>query len=293
MFPNSVEAENFKLGRTKCSYFVNFGFAPYFSDMLFASVQDSPYYALSFDESLNKSQQSGQMDINVRFWNSEKCVTETRYFNSEFLGGAKAEAILEAFQKATAKLDASKLLQVASDGPNVNLKFLELHRDKRQFMELDPLVDIGMCGLHTVHGSLKTGVKAANWTVGNVLKAMHYFLHDSPARKENFISITESDIMPLPYCGHRWCENDKVCERAAVIWDSYTKFLKYCLTVAKSKQPKGKRYDCLVAALKDPLIRAKFKLVEYIAAKLNSFLRGFQTDQPMVPFPIPYFKRYS
>ena len=40
----------------------------------------------------------------------------------------------------------------------------------------------------------------------------------------------------------------------------------------------------LVAALKDPLIRAKFNLVEYIAAKLNSFLRGFQTDQPMVPF---------
>ena len=71
-------------------------------------------------------------------------------------------------------------------------------------MELDPLVDVGTCGLHTVHGSLKTGVKAANWTVRNVLIAMHYFLHDSPARKENFISITESDIMPLPYCGHRW-----------------------------------------------------------------------------------------
>ena len=80
-----------------------------------------------------------------------------RYFNSEFLGGAKAEAMLEAFQKATAKLDASKLLQVASDSPNVNLKFLELHRDKRQFMDC------------TLHGSQKTGVKAANWTVGNVL----------------------------------------------------------------------------------------------------------------------------
>ena len=95
MFPNSVEAENFKLGRTKCTYFVNFGFALYFSDMLFASVKESPYYALSFDGSLNKSQQSGQMDMNVRFWNSEKCVIETRYFNSEFLDGAKAEAILE------------------------------------------------------------------------------------------------------------------------------------------------------------------------------------------------------
>ena len=57
-------------------------------------------------------------------------------------------------------------------------------------MKLDPLADIGTCGLHTVYSSLKTGVKGANWTVGNVLKAMHYFLHDSPERKGNFISIT-------------------------------------------------------------------------------------------------------
>ena len=48
------------------------------------------------------------MDINVRFWNSAKCITETRYFNSEFLGGANSEAILKAFQTATVKLDASK-----------------------------------------------------------------------------------------------------------------------------------------------------------------------------------------
>ena len=39
--------------------------------MLFAPVPGSPYYALSSDESLNKSQQSGQKDIHVRFWNSE------------------------------------------------------------------------------------------------------------------------------------------------------------------------------------------------------------------------------
>lgn len=30
-------------------------------------------------------------------------------------------------------------------------------------------------------------------------------------------------------------------------------------------------------------MHAKFKFVEFIAAKLNKFLRGFQIDQPMVP----------
>ena len=40
----------------------------------------------------------------------------------------------------------------------------------------------------------------------------------------------------------------------------------------------------LQEAIKDPLLQAKFKFVEFISQKLNLFIRGFQTDQPMVPF---------
>ena len=50
------------------------------------------------------------------------------------------------------------------------------------------------------------------------------------------------------------------------------------------KQPQGKSFTVLQKAIKDPLIPAKLKLVEFIASKLNGFLRAFQTDQPMVPF---------
>ena len=34
----------------------------------------------------------------------------------------------------------------------------------------------------------------------------------------------------------------------------------------------------------DPLISAKLKFFEMVSHKLNAFLRGFQTDSPMVPF---------
>ena len=166
----------------------------------------------------------------------------------------------------------------------MNLKFLELFDQKRQFLELLAVINVGTCGLHTVHGSLKAGVKEADWKVGKVLQAMHFLLHDFPSRQDTYIQYTETNVMPLPYCGHRWCENEKSCERAALIWDSYCKYIKYCLTLCKSKQPQGKRFDCLVLALKDPLIKAKFKLVEYVSMKLNCFLRGFQTDKPMIPF---------
>lgn len=284
MFPNCHEAEKFTLGKTKCGYFINFGFAPHFLGLLLESVKSSPFYSLSFDESLNKALQNGQMDINVRFWNSEECKAETRYFTSEFLGRAKAEDVLESFMAATSQLDQSKLLQVGSDGPNVNLKFLELLHQKRQFLELIAVVNVGTCGLHTVHGSIKAGIKECGWELDKILKAMHFLLNDFPARQANYIQYTETDTMPRPYCGHRWCENEEACQRAALIWDDYIKYIKYCLTLPKSKQPQGKRFACLVKWMNDPLMRAKFKLVEFLTGKLNAFLRGFQTDKPMIPF---------
>ena len=52
------------------------------------------------------------------------------------------------------------MLQISSDGPNVNLSFLKKYDEKRSFEDLPPLLNIGTCGLHTIHGSLKNGIKA-------------------------------------------------------------------------------------------------------------------------------------
>ena len=57
---------------------------------------------------------------------------------------------------------AKYLLQVASDGPNVNLLFLKLDEEKRFVNELPALLDIGTCGIHTIHGSLKNAGKEVN-----------------------------------------------------------------------------------------------------------------------------------
>ena len=284
MFPNCPEAEMFSLKKTKCAYMVNHGFAPYFLELLLKNITKSPLYSLSFDESLNRVLQNGQMDVNVRFWNVDEGKAETRYFTSEFLGQAKAEDILESYLKATEKLDQSKVLQVGSDGPNVNLLFLELLHQKRSILELKPTVNTGTCGLHTVHGSLKAAVKNSGWELGKVLKAMFHLLHDFPSRQAKYVKLTETSVMPMTYCGHRWCENEGACQRAALIWMDYTKYINYCLTLCKSKQPQGKRFECLVKWRNDPIMPEKFKFVEFVAMKLNTFLSWFQTDKPMMPF---------
>ena len=281
MFPDSV---NFQLQRTKCGYFVNQGIAPHFLQLLYEEIRLSPYYTVSFDESLNKSLQRGQMDVLIRYWNTDVSMAETRYLKSEFMGGAKAEQILETFESGIAKLKAEELLQLSSDGPNVNLKFLKLHSEKRESLELSPVLDIGTCGLHTMHGSMKAAVKKSGWAVSKTLKAMWKLLDESPARRDIYESVTESDVYPLPYCVHRWCENENCANRAEIVWPDFIKFIKYLLQLVASKRPKGKSFTHLQEAIKDSLLQAKFKFVEFISEKLNLFIRGFQTDQPMVPF---------
>ena len=53
MFPDSEVALNFTLGKTKCAYFMNYDIAPHFKNILTTAITESPFYRLSFDESLN------------------------------------------------------------------------------------------------------------------------------------------------------------------------------------------------------------------------------------------------
>ena len=174
MFLDSDIARKMTLQKDKCKYVINHGLAPYCEQLLIQNVTASSCNSLSFDESLNKKIQLGQMGFYVRFWNVSKKLTETRYLTSQFLGGAKAGDILEMFETGVTKKihKANDLLQVASDGSNVNLLFLKLYEEKICLNELPALLDIGTCGIHTIYGSLKNAEKASEWDIGKVLKSV-------------------------------------------------------------------------------------------------------------------------
>ena len=50
------------------SYLLNFGIAPYFKNLLLDEIKASPYYVLSFDESLNTVLQKEQMDVIICYF---------------------------------------------------------------------------------------------------------------------------------------------------------------------------------------------------------------------------------
>ena len=155
MCPDSKIADNFSLSKTKCNYILNFGLAPFFKIILLIEIKKSSYFTTIFDESLNKKFQRGQMGILTRFCDEDNKKVDIRYFFSSFLVGATATDIQETFMSGIKELDKNNFLQISSDGPNVNLEFLELMAENRENEELSPLIDIGTCGLHTVLNSLK------------------------------------------------------------------------------------------------------------------------------------------
>ena len=65
MFGEGPVTHDFQLSWTKCSYFVRFGLLPYFRDVLACELKSSSFFSISFDESLNKSLQKNQMDVQI------------------------------------------------------------------------------------------------------------------------------------------------------------------------------------------------------------------------------------
>ena len=137
---------------------------------------------------------------------------ETRYLHSQFIGHSTANDIFEHFCKSLETLDNAKSRQVAMDGPSTNWKFLDLLNRSRAAQQLPKLLNIESSSLHILHGAFKTGSEKASWEMKSVLKASFHFLHDTPARRDIFISVTDCSVFSLYFCATRWIEDSDVAK---------------------------------------------------------------------------------
>ena len=103
------------------------------------------------------------MDLYVRFWDVNASQVKSRYYGSSFLGHATHKDLLKHFGEITKDLSPPKLYHISMDGPNVSLKFLKEFPKLRAGDSVHSLADIGICSLHSSHGSMKTGKIASKW----------------------------------------------------------------------------------------------------------------------------------
>ena len=99
-------------------------------------------------------------------------------------------------------------------GPNVNwsayeilAKEIETHNVSRK------MLNMGSCGLHIVHNAFRNALEATEWKIAKLLSAAYYLFKDSPARREDFTTVTDSNEFPLKFCSHRWVENVTTLKR--------------------------------------------------------------------------------
>ena len=143
MFPDSNIAKKFTLSKSKCAYVLNFGIA---KDGLREKICASPYFSISFDESLNTLLQQQQMDVQIRFWCVALNKAITRYWNSQFQHRGDAVTLADKLVKSTENLPIERYHQLAMDGPNTNWKILSILQQMQEKEEYPPLGAFLSCG---------------------------------------------------------------------------------------------------------------------------------------------------
>ena len=108
-----------------------------------------------------------------------------------------AENIFNQLLIALKSIPLENMVQLSMDGPNTNWKVFDLLNHHHREEKWSTLLNLGNCGLHVVHGGFQTGVKATDWEIEKVLRAIWQTFHDSPARWEMYTRIGGTDVFPL------------------------------------------------------------------------------------------------
>ena len=95
MYPDSEVAHSFACGPDKTAYITKFGIAPYIFEQLVAEANKDAF-VLMFDESLNRTTKTKQLDLHVRYWSNDH--VQSRYAGSQFLGHGTAKDLTRHFK---------------------------------------------------------------------------------------------------------------------------------------------------------------------------------------------------
>ena len=115
-----------------------------------------------------------------------------------------------------------------------------------------------------------------------VLKGCYQILHDSPASRAYYITITKSNKFPLAFCSTRWIEDRPVADRLLEIWPEIVKVVNYWNSLPKSKQLKCKTFITVVNAVNDLLTPLKLSFFSYFESLLHPFLVKYQSEKPPI-----------
>ena len=88
------------------------------------------------------------------------------------------------------------MIMLGMDGPNANWCVFEKINVEREKHNHAPLFSVDSCGMHSIHGAFETSMTSNQWEIGKILKWMFKLFNKSPARRDLYITISNSNISP-------------------------------------------------------------------------------------------------
>ena len=113
--------------------------------------------------------------------------------------------------------------------------------------------------MHVAHASFEKEAKESGWNLGNTLHSLRQIFYDTPARSEDFIQITGSDLFTFQFCQHRWVEDIKVAEQALKIWPRVNKYVK--TVKSERRAPASVSFVSVAFGCDDTLIEVKLEFL--------------------------------
>ena len=119
------------------------------------------------------------------------------------------------------------MIQVSIDGPCVNLKSYKELTNERSDSGIPALIDFGSCSLHIANGASQRGAKQSGWNSKKALKSAGQVFHESPARRDDYDTLTGSTTFPMAFFASRWVKSMTVANVAILIWPNKVKMISF------------------------------------------------------------------
>lgn len=203
------------------------------------------------------------------------------------MGHSRASDIFKSVTEGLSGIDLLKLSQISMDGPAVNLAFMESFLKDFESKFNKSLLETGVCSLHVVSGALKYGHKIAEWRVEAFLKALYELWKRSPARRDEYTSITSSTAFPKKFCSTRWTENKAACLRAIEILPNVKKFSKEV-----KPKPAIQSFDTVQMTVRDIFCEARLHFFGTTTDDLNLSYADSKMRSPCFLSYTPIFCPY-
>lgn len=295
MFPDSTIAGNFSMSRTKVSYLISDGLGPYFKKKLCEEVSASPAFVLQYDETGN-SQVRKQCDLLLRYWSDSKKQVVVHFLKALMFGHAPgveiANGILNTLKEQGFQLPLPKLLNLGSDGPNVNKTVWNKVNEEVKYLGYPGLMQFIPCNLHVIHNSFREGLKVYGETAEEFALDLFYFFKSSPCKREDFRNVQEDlgfdEESFVRHIQCRWLTLLPALQRIARNWsaieDYFLKKLPKQSVENKTQKllEKNARYLRICRCLKSQETLVQINFLISLQALYDRFLLMFQREDPLV-----------